>query len=74
MMLTLKWLFQVDHGGGGCAGGCGGGGGSSTICIHVYARGGHADALILLKRHTRIHLNPQIRVTLFFFVSYYCTL
>ena len=38
MMLTLKWLFQVDHGGGGCAGGCGGGGGSSTICIHVYAR------------------------------------
>jgi len=21
-------------------------------------RGGHADALILLKRHTRIHLNP----------------
>ena len=69
MMLTLKWLFQVDRGGGGCAGGCGGGGGSSTI--HVCTRGGFADALILLKRHTRINLNPGHII--FFFVSYYCT-
>ena len=25
---------------------------------YMCTRGGHADALILLKRHTRIHLNP----------------